>query len=360
MKQIQSVRDRSSFGRIFDRAFSDRKVFIKCLDRNVEAGYCGYSKGLISLTSPLDIPFPLRTVIFTRSGDSLIFAHSSLCMSKGNRHCLNPSLIQIITSPRSGKREYIEHQNGRTAFATNILSYNEIISNIENRRDIIEGIRKRISSSSTSPFKYMKLYFAEENDTDPRMNYFQTASSPIHIRDIRTVFSDNTGSDTAYYLSQVHPYDQLLSSDRRYVSEISYPITFRGFFAYGYIQANDIHPIEADRIKLIAKLAEFIESAFQEHGIVKQLPDMIPLTDVSKLGIGISFPEISKTNHCKENTSAALEVILPKNRRIALSGSIKHIDILGNSRVNVGLQITRMNRSNRDVYDRFLRFMRIE
>jgi hypothetical protein len=358
ISEVQTINDRSSFEGICRKFFSGRAVYLKHEDRNIQVTFLTYEKGLLCLSAPGGFLLSRENIIFTRIEKNIICAHATLAKQEESTAFFNVSMIQIISSPRQDARETIIPEKDKIAFATNIISDHIIQRSLSSEKGKIETIRNSLSLREQLPFDCLKISFADTGYEDPRMQFFLRKGKILFIPTINPSVKDDREKMLDYYLGNIRNTDKFLKNNPQLISEISVPMLMHSKIPYGYIQANDRVPFHRNMVPIIKKIARHVEDLSMKSGILAACETPVPVTDISRNGLGIVFREKALLDYYRQNSYVALDIILPKTKKASILADVRHIDIMDNSIIKVGFQIRDMDETSRENFDRFLRALK--
>lgn len=294
-------------------------------------------------------------IICRDKSDNTIFAHLKL-LEKGEKNtCIfSPEKIHVSFAPRKEERKTLDPENNAShrLFIINMISEFIIKNNLELYKKKINQIEETIKIKLEKTFSNIRLYFIHHGH-DERMNYFKKQIQPIFIANINETQPEKHIEIFKLYTENIYPDDNFLQNKKELISEISVPILFNMKIPYGYVQVNNTQPFNESSMHTVKKMSTIVNELLIKNGLFPKTDERIPVFDISKNGIGITFKNKQYIKYFNKDQLVYFDLLLPDTKKVNILAVVKEIVIEG-SNYKVGSQIVEIDALSEVYYDEYL------
>lgn len=338
----------------FTKAFLGKNAFLKTGETNTVVKFLGVKNGVVFVDCSLGCAISENTLLFIRENETVVCAKVQI-INRQNENIIafRPLNIQLINAPRKEGRSKLSNA-GSNLYISNILSdYNIFDSLVRNKRQI-DLLSNRFLENLEKSYNSCFINFLSGKTTDVRMNYFLSKRKPLHIIDVHKQFENPEEEKFLnYYKIAIFNKDKNFMNNK-IISEASIPILYKGLLPIGYIQVNDIKQITEEDFNSIKRLGISASDLFSNKDIMLQFNEKITVDDVSASGIGIIFEDRIQLRYFKDNAYLYLAIFLPENKIISMLCMVRNINIIGNNKYRVGIQIVELDAIGEVFYMEFI------
>jgi hypothetical protein len=363
----KNITDRSQFSEYFQKYFFQGNVFFKSQEMNINVQFLRYQSGVIILKSDQELSQDGNFLCYVRSNASIISAvlkyHSS---QQGNLYAFEPLKIQVLRMARSEERQSLE-KKGTSAMAgdsndhdisdiiiSDLMSDFMIIDFIREEFTKVENIKDIINAKLINHFDFVRIYFPTMTLADHRMKYFYQERKPFFIPNLNESASQTEQNQfQEYYKSDIWANDEKVK-EKKLVSEVTVPLLYKSMIPFGYIQVNNAIPMSDKEFSLMRKIGLSASELFAKNNIFITNDISIPVTDISKKGLGIKFKDRRWVRFFRENRYSHFNLNLPENKKTSILAIIRNINILSDGFIKVGCEITNIESLGEVYFDDFL------
>jgi hypothetical protein len=337
-----------------------KNTYVKSSSGNIHVKFLNCSGGLAAVRIPFHVSPPRNSLMFTRNKDNIIFAYMKFWEARNaDTFIFNPEKFQIITAARRHDRKNVgEAGDKKVIYATRIITEYLIHHSLSDHIKEVERIKERILYDNENVYDYVKVYFADDEIDDPRMNYFRNNRGAMFIPDIRNGALDTTDEKAEYYKNSILKKDADFMKDKNLVSEVLVPVMYNAQIPFGYLQVNRTKPFTNGILPVIKRTASLIEQLCNDYKIFTAMEEKFIISDVSTRGFGIVFNDRKYIPYFKEKSFVSLDIILPDNRKAAVLARVRHLEILEEKLIKAGLEIIEMDTMGLSSYEDFVRSVR--
>lgn len=359
--RIKTIADKSVFDKIFNKFFYNNKIFLKTKNGDLQITYMGYSNGIAAFKIPFVKNITDDCLVFVRSDMNTIHCHLKFQeKQEDDMFLFFVNKFQVIGTVRTEERISLgmnePSKEGKSViFITNFIS-DFIIHNslaLENKKTA--RVKETILYDMGQGFNFVKLYFANEGLSDPRMNYFYTKKQTIFIPDINSQeIPEKKEQAYRFYLNEIYAKDFMLQKRRELISEVSVPILYKAKLPYGYVQLNNTSPMTESALSIAKRFSTLADELVIKNKIFPQSKEKLIVSNISKKGFGVVFRERQYIRYFKENSYMHLDMLLPTNKKASILAIVKNISILDNKIIQIGCVIAEMDALSEVLYEEFV------
>jgi hypothetical protein len=267
-----------------------------------------------------------------------------------------PIKFQIISEKRREERTSLETSDGKNVlFVTNLISDLMIQNSLDSNEKKVNIVKDNISEDLKGKFDRIRVVFVNETRIDVRMKHFTQSWNPIFIRDLGAVITESEKKEFSLYINEIYAKDYKLSSQKEFVSEVSVPIIYKNMTPYGYIQVNNLKPMDENHLKVIKRLAVMINEQLIKNNIFEPAKDKFIVTDMSKNGIGIVFKDRRLLRFFMKDSHVILELSLPDSNKVVMSVIVRNTIFNEGGTIKIGLEIKNIDAISEANYDELLK-----
>ncbi|MBN2157819.1 MAG: hypothetical protein JW807_00380 [Spirochaetes bacterium] len=356
---IKTISDKAQFKEIFDKFFLRRDVFIKTKSGDMSIQFLGYADGNVAFKIPRVKSLPDSIVVLTRLGDNTIYASLKLLVRNEDTFTFIPIQFQVIMEKRREERTDLPEAGGKNVlFVTNLMS-ESMIQNILDLNEKKLGILKdNIKRDLKGKFDRTKIVLLNETRIDVRMKRFQDAWTPIFIRDITAAEANRGDRELSSYMSEIYAKDYKLAGQKELISEITLPLIYRNIIPYGYIQVNNVKPMNDTHLTSIKRLAAMINEYFVKEKIFEPAKERFIVNDVSMKGIGIVFRDRRLLRYFAKDSRVIIELMLPDDNRVTMVVVVRNTIFHDSGIIKVGMEIATIDAISEVNYEEYLQTMK--
>jgi hypothetical protein len=354
IKSVKTITDRNLFQNILKKFFLNKNCFIYSANGNIEVSFLPSSDGLVNLKIPFHPEEHKNCVAFTRSRNNVIFVFLKYCGKKSDDIMLfNPAKFQVMSVERKDERRSLIENTGDKSllYITNFISDIIIGDSLTNQGTILKRIKEIIEYDHLNEYEYLKVFFWNESESDPRMKFFYSNRNHLFIQDINVDYGDNIFK---YYKNNILTNDPYLKNHKELISEISVPIFFNYKIPYGYIQVNKSSPFHNSKISIIKRIASVVDELAKKNNLFSVLNDKLLVSDISKKGVGIVFNNQKYIPYYKKDSYVSMDLLLPQLKKASILADVRHLEMMNNKVIKVGFEIKDMDTVSQGNYERFL------
>ena len=354
IKGVKTITDRNLFHNILQKFFYNKASFIYSQKANVEVKFLATADGLVNIQVPFPLEEEKNCIVFTRSGNNVIFVFLKYISHKAEDILVfNPAKFQIMSLERKNdRRSFAENSTDKSLlYITNFISDKMIGSSLVSQGNTLKRIKEIIKYDHLKEYEYLKVFFWNENLSDPRMKYFYNNRNPIFISDINEDDKDNMHK---YFKNNIYNQDSYLLNHGELISEISVPILYNSKIPYGYIQVNKSSPFSRFTISIVQRLASIIDELGRKTNLFSVSNDKLLVSDISKTGVGIVFNNEKYIPYYKKDSYVSMDLLLPQLKKASILADVRHLEMMHNKTIKVGFEIKDMDSKSKEVYDKFL------
>ncbi|MDY6932960.1 MAG: hypothetical protein SVZ03_01900 [Spirochaetota bacterium] len=355
-EEIQTITDKNSFEKIL-KYFLNNPAYLKSDNGNIKVQFFQYHNDKAAFRIQLIKKIQEDSVIFTRHHNNTIYAYLKFFERQGEDTFLFiPSRFQIMTDTRKENRISLNigGEERKIIYVSNIISDLIIKNSLAMEIKKTDRIKEMFKNNIANKYKHLKIYFCNEGMNDPRMKYFFAQRKPIFIPDINNPQSVKDDNEFNSYINNIYSKDIYLKSNAELISEISVPLLYKMKMPYGYIKIHSDAPFAESIFSIVKKVAIKMDELIIKNKIFPISEDKLIVSNVSRSGLGLAFKKKKLIRYFKENCIIYGEMILPEYKKASLIAVVKHISILSNNIIHVGLEISEMDALSEINYEEFL------
>ncbi|MBN2403027.1 MAG: hypothetical protein JXN64_11590 [Spirochaetes bacterium] len=354
IKGVKTITDRNLFQNILKKFFYNRISFIYSQKANIEVQFLDTPDGLVNIQIPFDMEEQKNCIAYTRNENNIIVVFLKYVSHKTKDILVfNPAKFQVMSVERKDERRSIIEAgiDKSLLYITNFITDKIIGSSLTSQEKILKRIKEIIEYDHLKEYEYLKIFFWNENISDPRMKFFFTNRNHIFIPDMTFESGDYI---YRYYLNNIYNQDAYLKTHKELISEISVPILFDLKIPYGYIQVNKYTPFPKSSVTLIKRLASIVDELAKKSNLFSVSNDKLLVSDISKTGVGIVFNNQKYIPYYKKDSYVSMDLLLPHYKKASMLADVRHLEMMHNKTIKVGFEIKDMDSASRDNYEKFL------
>ena len=350
---IRTITDKNEFHDIFYKSFANGSVFLKTANGNLKILFMGYSDGEAAFKIPYVKSMPPSCLIFVRVENVTIYAELGLISKEEDEvYTFRPVKMQSITVDRSGERKSVAAQNEKSiVYISNLITDFIIEKSIALDFRKADRVKHTIISEMDTMFPQKKVYFMNEGMSDPRMRYFYDMGKPYLITDINDP-KQKDNADYRAYIENIYSKDYFLINRKNLISEVAFPILYKQFLPFGYIQVNSTVAANESYYNIVRKLSLITSEIFARNNLFQIMNDRIIVSDVSKGGFSVVFKDRTYLRYFKEKSYLHCTMKITGSD-VSMLAVVRNIVLLENKIMKVGCEILKMDQNSSEIYEKF-------
>lgn len=355
-ESITTITDKSQFGALFTANFlNNSEIFVKTKSGDLKIQYLGFTDDNVAIRIPRVKNVPDTILVFARNGDNTVYVSLKVIESTEDTFVFLPIKFQIIAEKRREDRIEAGAPSGKDIlYVSNIMSDSYIQSALQSAEKKVDYVKERITYDLRGKFDRLRIIMINEMQFDPRMKHLQETRMPLFVNNLNGTPEPKYEKDFAFYKAEIYAKDYKLASQKELISEISIPIIYRNFIAYGYIQVNNATPMTEAHLSVMKRMATSINELFLKDNIFEPAKEKFLVSDISKGGLGIVFKDRRQTRYFRKDSMVSLDVILPTQKRATLGVVIRNTTFMDNGIIKIGAQIVNIDAISEVNYDEYL------
>lgn len=359
MEKTETITREDLKEKIYKNIFSTYKCYIKQNKANIKISYISYSDAKLSFRIP-DVKqkdIAEVSIIFVRDDQENIYFLKAKLQEKQEKDVFVFSPLELVkkTIPRKEERINLNSlgDDKKLAFVCNFMTDFLIQEHLHLNKKKLDQLKSVIKVKLEKNFDRIIVHFINEGSSS-RMKYFKKNICPLQITSIKECNPGDSEEAYDYYLNNIYNTDPFLTKNTEYTSEISVPILYKMRIPYGFVQVNNITPLDSKALSIVKKMAVITEELLQKNKVFPAFEDRLPVLDLSKTGIGIFFREIKYIKYFKEDAFIYFDLMLPGNIKVNIAAVIKHISKIENKFFKVGCEFQELDALSEVNYMEFL------
>ncbi len=340
--EISTVTYRSNFQELFYRYFSNEEVFLRVKEGKIPVKFYGFSENHAAFRIPHVKSMSREATFYAKTNDEMAYAFVTfLEQQEAGVFIFIPQRIQIISQNRSEDRKTTTpgRNNRNLVFITDFLPDFILENQINSNEKKVDHLRDIIKSEIDTTALHLRIFLCNELKNDHRMQYFKKQRIPIYIPDFTRMDAGSDQKKITYYINNIYAQDYFLKNNKEYISEISVPLLYNGKLPYGYILVNGAIALDNNVFKGIKKAAIFADRLFKDFEIFTENCEKMLVSNISESGFAITINDRRLIRYFKKESQAAMDMILPEQKKASLLAEIKYITIQHNKNIKIGFQI---------------------
>ena len=356
---IKTITDKDQFKGILESYFNRKIVYLKTKSGDLNIHYLGYSEGNAAFRIPRVKNCPDIILIFSRHGDSTIYATLKYIENNEDTFIFIPVKFQIISQERKETRTAVagEGSDKSVLFISNVMSDFQIQNSFMGNDKKLDNIKESLKYDLKAKFERIRIVFLNEAISDPRMKHIQEHASPLFIPDMSEKPEEKHEKDFNYYINEIYAKDFKLNKDKDFISEVMVPILYRTIIPYGYIQVNNRRPMTEGYLAVIKRMAIVVGEYFKKENLFQPVKERFLVSDLSQRGLSIVFRDRRITRYFRQGSLVSFDMMLPTSKKVITGAIVRNVTFNDNGIIKIGFEIKNIDALSQVNYEEYLENM---
>lgn len=346
---IKTITDRDKFPQIFNKYFAGNDIFIRTKNGNYKVQYLGCDAEHLSLRIPAVKNISGDIIIFTRHGNTNIYAALKVFEVNQDTYTFAPLKIQVVSEARKDDRILLGSSGGGEKdiiYIQGLVSDTVISNSISINHKKIETILETARFELEKRFPHNRIHFKDLNSNDIRMDYFMRELKPLYIPDLNSDPAEEEAEAFNFYVENIYRKDPFLQRGQGFISEIAVPVLYRKLIPYGYVQVNSPQPLSEGLLEVVKRVSILVDQLCTKNNIFSPIPTRFLVSDISQGGIGIVFRDNRLAGLFSQDGSVFFETLLPTKKKAIVGAVIRQINYLEGGLIKVGMEFDRIDKNS--------------
>jgi hypothetical protein len=186
------------------------------------------------------------------------------------------------------------------------------------------------------------------------MKHFLVSWTPIFIPELAAARNDSSNKDARFYLTDIYAKDYKLASQKEFISEVSVPIVYKNMVPYGYIQVNNLKPMDSNHFTVMKRFAVMINEFFLKENLFVPSKEKFIVNDLSSKGIGIVFRDRRLMRFFLKDSHLIIELTLPDSNKVTMRVNVRNTIFNDSGIIKVGMEVVNIDAISEVNYDEYL------